>query len=254
MNTVYAKLVQVMNEIGTVEKDGKHAQGYKYATAEDVSNAVRNALVKVKLAFFPVIKSVTLDNGRYLVEYEYTFADPDTGDTVTMPWAGEALAEITTRDNRIVPDDKALGKCHTYAEKYFFMRAFVVSAADDPDADTNDPQPRHKAQHETRKEAANPATLKNLRDLMSDYFGDDFHIVGENSAMKASARAGKLLVFIASQGKVKKSSDLTQECAVDLCAMVQTKLDKQKARPRAKPTSAKADNIISIVDQEPARV
>lgn len=254
MNTVYGKLVQVMNEIGTVEKDGKHAQGYKYATAEDVSNAVRNALVKVNLAFFPVVKLVTLDNGRYLVQYEYTFADPDTGDTVMMPWVGEALAEITTRDNRIVPDDKALGKCHTYAEKYFFMRTFVVSAADDPDADTNDPQPRHKAHHEARKEVANPATLKQLRSLMSDYFGDDFHIVGENTAMKASSRAGKLLVCIATGGKAKSSVELTQECAVDLCAMVQAKIAKQKAAPPAVPTSTALDNIISITESEPAKV
>jgi hypothetical protein len=239
MNSVYGKMVKVMGEIGGVEKEGKHQQGYMYATAEDVSNAVRKALVKVGLAFFPAIESVNVEHGRYQVKYNYTFADPDTGDTLTLHWQGEAIVEMTTRDNRIIPDDKALGKCHTYAEKYFFMRTFVVSAGDDPDADTNDPQPRTKPQakptpepfpfpapanDEPRKELITSDTRKQLSKLVMGYFGEDKYI-----------HAGKLLVRFATKGQTNASMDLSQECAVDLCAMLQSRINEQLAAPKATP-------------------
>lgn len=252
MNSVYGKLVKVMSEIGSVEKEGKHQQGYMYATAEDVSNAVRKALVSVGLAFFPAIESVTIENGRYQVKYNYTFADPDTGDTLSLPWQGEALVEMTTK-NGIFQDDKALGKCHTYAEKYFFMRTFVVSAGDDPDADTNDPQQHHAkpqskpapqpvpfsapANDDPRKELVSVPTRKHLVKLTMGYFGEDKYI-----------HATKLLVRVATRGATSEFRDLSQECAVDLCALLQTRINEQLAAPKAMPSSMPVDSGLADVE------
>ncbi len=177
--SVYTKLLEARKAIGKVQKDkvmGGTGGGYKYTSINEVSEAVRTALDEVGLAFFPAVEDVVLTDGRYLIKYLFTFVDVETGDTVSMAWAGEALASYVSKSNNLITDDKALGKAHTYAEKYFFLRLFIVSAVDDPDID-DQPSPERPA-NSNKNMSTVPVThppheLEILR-LGQEVYGEDW--------------------------------------------------------------------------------
>src|SRR5690606_19764338 len=65
------------------------------------------------------------------------FIDAETGETLSQKWSSAAPHTLITRDGKEYGDDKALGKAHTYAEKYFLLRTFMITSKDDPDLDQN---------------------------------------------------------------------------------------------------------------------
>ena len=47
------KLAQIAGVLKAVPKNGRHPQGYDYATAEDITTAVRHELTKARIAIVP---------------------------------------------------------------------------------------------------------------------------------------------------------------------------------------------------------
>lgn len=129
---LYAKLAAVMAAMSRIEKNGTNKHfNYKYATAEDVADAVRSQLAAQNIAFFAEMIESFVENGVREVVFEFTFACGDTGAVVSKRWRSESRAG----------DDKSINKCATAAEKYFLLKTFIISTGDEPDADADGDQP-----------------------------------------------------------------------------------------------------------------
>lgn len=133
--SLYAKLAEVMQEIGYVQKRGRNKyHGYDYVTEADLVDAVREKLAKRNVVVIPSVTSiderpVTSDKGKHstitTVRVAFTFCDGDSGEMHRAEWAGAG-------DD---PADKGLYKAYTGAVKYFFMKSFLIPTGDDPEAD-----------------------------------------------------------------------------------------------------------------------
>lgn len=139
--SLFKKLATVMGDMNNIPKTGVNSYfKYKFVTAEAIADAVRQRLASQNVAFFASISKrelVSIPTGktdkngeiitvnRWVIDFEFTFADGDTGATDTRLWSAEAGAD----------DDKGINKCATAAEKYFFLKTFIVNTGDEPDAD-----------------------------------------------------------------------------------------------------------------------
>lgn len=139
--SLYKKLATVMGDMNNIPKTGVNSYfKYKFVTAEAIADAVRQRLASQNVAFFASISKrelVSIPTGktdkngeiitvnRWVIDFEFTFADGDTGATDTRLWSAEAGAD----------DDKGINKCATAAEKYFFLKTFIVNTGDEPDSD-----------------------------------------------------------------------------------------------------------------------
>ena len=133
--SLYAKLAEVMAEIGYVQKRGRNKfHGYDYVTEADLVDAVREKLAKRNVVVIPSVtaideRPVTSDKGKHstitTVRVAFTFCDGDSGEMHRAEWAGAG-------DD---PADKGLYKAYTGAVKYFLMKSFLIPTGDDPEAD-----------------------------------------------------------------------------------------------------------------------
>lgn len=132
---LYAKLAEVMSEIGYVEKRGYNDfHKYRYVTEADLVDAVREKLAARNVMVIPSLtgideRAVTNAKGKAstitTAKVAFTFCDGDTGQTHVAEWAGAG-------DD---PADKGLYKAYTGAVKYFLMKSFLIPTGDDPEAD-----------------------------------------------------------------------------------------------------------------------
>lgn len=138
--SLYAKLAQVMAEIGYVEKRGHNSfHGYKYVTEADLVDAVRSKLAARNVVVLPSLTGIDerpiktakgKDSTITTARVAFTFCDGDSGETHTAEWAGAG-------DD---PADKGLYKAMTGAAKYFLMKSFLIPTGDDPEADAGTDQ------------------------------------------------------------------------------------------------------------------
>jgi len=146
---LFSKMATIMGALNAIPKMGMNTyHNYKYVTASDVADVIREQMAAQNLAFFAETVAMTEQNGRYVVEYQYTFACGDTGAVHTCRWYGEAIAV----NQKGTPDDKALTKAATTAQKYFLLKTFIVSTADDPDMDHDAAPPMPRARAEKGRE------------------------------------------------------------------------------------------------------
>lgn len=133
---LYAKIVQVMNDVGPVKKTGYNAfHKYHYLKEEDIINAVRPLLAKHGVAIIPQVLEETVSvvtNARGNEEtlcrlrVEFTFVDVDTSDSFSVITVGHGVD----------PGDKAAYKALTGALKYCLRQLLMISeGGDDPEAD-----------------------------------------------------------------------------------------------------------------------
>ena len=136
--TLYGKMAKVMGRLTRIKESGRHSQGWKYATSEDVKDAVRVAMSEEGLALLVNLKSheiVTLDKG-VLVRgtMEFTICCSETGATVTRQLVGEAADQAKV-------SDKAFYKLYTTLTKYFLRTTFLISSGEELDSDSDTPRP-----------------------------------------------------------------------------------------------------------------
>ena len=131
---LYAKLARVMGQVGEIEKRGRNSNfNYDFIRDVDVNNAIRPLLAEAGVAVLvgmdhvqqEEIRSGSGSAGYHTVaKMSITFADGETGATVTIPWYGEA------NDYQ----DKAINKCATAGLKYALLKTFLIGSDEDPDA------------------------------------------------------------------------------------------------------------------------
>lgn len=133
---LFAKLAEVMSEVGQIEARGTNDfLGTKYIREDDVVDAVRDKLAARQIVVLPGLDKVQRDPAKTSKGKEtalttahvtFTFCDGETGDTHTCTWAGVG------EDNL----DKGLTKAETSALRTFLLKAFLVSAGPGPSPET----------------------------------------------------------------------------------------------------------------------
>jgi hypothetical protein len=135
MKELATKIVAIMDECRYVQKTGQNTfHGYKYATAADVLDKVNAALVKHRVAVFPVAEITDFrdtvnskGNTEHLatVKTTLTIVDSDSGQSTQTVGFGSGQ-DI---------GDKAVMKAQTASMKYAWMMFLQISTGDDPEAD-----------------------------------------------------------------------------------------------------------------------
>jgi hypothetical protein len=149
---LYAKLAAAMGRIEAVAKDGHNEHfNYDYVTESALTEAVRKALSCEKIAFFPTVVGITREDNMTRVEMDFTFADTDSEDKITVKFFGEA------KDT----SDKGIYKAYTGAVKYCLMKTFLISTDDDPENDggkkpERKPEPRQGPKQEPQQAPDDP--------------------------------------------------------------------------------------------------
>lgn len=140
MATLYAKMAQVMGEVGSVARDGTNSYfNYKFQRSDDVYNAVRVAMANHKIAFFVSMVDVHQETGQDAkgkpqtmtrAAFQFTLACGESGATLTSLWQAEAV------DN----SDKGINKVATAATKYFLLKTFLIGDPGETDPDAESPE------------------------------------------------------------------------------------------------------------------
>lgn len=134
-SALYKKLSAVMAEVERIPKNGWNSfHKYKYAQEADVSEHLRKAFATQGLFVLPsclkqeIVTQAGKDgDSNYLtiIDMEMTIVDTETGESVTVKWAGQGQDK----------GDKGLYKAFTGAVKYFLMKTFLIPTGDDPEED-----------------------------------------------------------------------------------------------------------------------
>lgn len=134
-STLFTKLARVMGQIDALTKDGKNAHfDYKFTTDEVVYAAVRGHLSEAGIAVLASMvgvhqETITGSKGQPQLhtrcDFEFIFADGESGETAKCLWSAEAIGS----------DDKGINKSATAALKYWLLKTFIIPSGDDPDFD-----------------------------------------------------------------------------------------------------------------------
>lgn len=147
---IYEKLLNITNEIATVNKNlvvGEGKSQYKAVGEADVLKAVKELEFKYKIYSYPKERRV-IDNQILVTEKVFENFDRDTKETtkstkqflrvetiyrfvnIEKP---EEFIDVTTYGDGIDTQDKAPGKAMTYSDKYALLKAYKMITGDDPD-------------------------------------------------------------------------------------------------------------------------
>jgi hypothetical protein len=133
--TLYKKKSAVMGRLSRIRESGRHQkQGWTYATAEDIKDAVREAMAAEGLSFsFEIDKEEpSQKDGKMTIVklwFIFTIECGETGATQSKRIIGVAAG---------YDPDKVYYKAYTLALKYWLKTTLFISSGDDPDPDGDD--------------------------------------------------------------------------------------------------------------------
>lgn len=147
---IYEKLLNITNEIATVNKNlvvGEGKSQYKAVGEADVLKAVKELEFKYKIYSFPKERKI-IDSQILVTEKIFENFGKDTTETTRSTKQflrvetiyrfvnienPEEYVDVTTYGDGIDSQDKAPGKAMTYSDKYALLKAYKMITGDDPD-------------------------------------------------------------------------------------------------------------------------
>lgn len=141
---IYEKLLNITNEISTVNKNlivGEGKSSYKAVGEADVLKAVKELEYKYKVYSYPISRQV-IDSQIIPTEKEYKgnitrsskqFMRIETIYRFVNIEKPEEYIDITSYGDGLDIGDKAPGKAMTYSDKYALLKAYKMITGDDPD-------------------------------------------------------------------------------------------------------------------------
>lgn len=138
---VYEKILNVMNEVGYLNKDGfvetGKGKGYKALTDEKVLTAIRPVMVKHRLVMLPVktehrridekVKAYDgSEKTNRITDVDMTFRIIDVDDPASY-------IDVVSSGTGVDTQDKGIGKAQTYAKKYALLNSFLIPSGEDTD-------------------------------------------------------------------------------------------------------------------------
>lgn len=131
--SIYNKIFNIISELTTVNENGYNSyHKYKYIKQEDIINAIKPLLIKNRLLITnEVIEEETVEvsvgaskSMFSKVTLEFTITDLDSMAQIKQRYKGHGMDV----------GDKGIYKAMTGAEKYFYMKNFLIGAGnDDPE-------------------------------------------------------------------------------------------------------------------------
>lgn len=140
-------ILAVTKAIGSVEKLGLNKdQNYTYQRWDDILARLSEILPEHGLLIVQTQTGQSLFEGESLVSITYDFIIMnDDGEVWPVPIKWSAAAKVRAKTGTV--DDKAITKCHTQAEKYFFVKLFKIRSIEMPDSDAGEETERPKRPH-----------------------------------------------------------------------------------------------------------
>ena len=123
---IYQKLHNVMKDMGYITKEKSKGMPYSFASHNQVTNKVKEQLVKHNLMIIPFVKEGSHDGNSHKVIMAAKIIDIETKEELAIgdfPGIGN--------DNQ----DKGYGKAISYAYKYLLQKLFMMPIGDDEEAD-----------------------------------------------------------------------------------------------------------------------
>ena len=118
------KLLRIMGELHRIPKNGYNDfHKYAYVTEADVTDTLRGQLADNGVMLFTNVEDATRQGEISTVWVSFTLMDIDSGEYWTSRYPGEGKDA----------NDKGIPKAITAATKYFLLKAFMLSAGDDPE-------------------------------------------------------------------------------------------------------------------------
>ena len=139
--TVYEKILDVMSEVGYLNKDGfvetGKGKGYKALTDEKVLTAIRPVMVKHRLIMLPV----SMDHRRVdekVKDYQGNektnrITDVDMTFRIINVDDPKDYVDVVSSGTGVDTQDKGIGKAMTYAKKYALLNSYMVPSGEDTD-------------------------------------------------------------------------------------------------------------------------
>lgn len=127
MGSVYLKLVEVQSKLKSPKSQFSKFGNYAYRNCEDILEALKPLLAKVK-AVVNISDEVVLVGERYYIKATVKFIDAETGDVV------EASAMAREEESKKGMDSSQLtGSTSSYARKYALNGLFAIDDTKDSD-------------------------------------------------------------------------------------------------------------------------
>lgn len=179
--TIASKIAKVMATVTRVAKSQTNQHHhYRYASADDIYDMVREAMAENNLALIPlaILDVQTQQSGNatyYTVKFKFLLVSGDTDDQMEIEWVGQAMDT----------QDKGISKAQTQATKYLLRGLFLISTgdqSDDPDAGPAPSQPARQTTQSSRqsgrgqpqssqtKTSKNEARQKGWQAFLDGYF------------------------------------------------------------------------------------
>lgn len=163
---IYKKIIEVMNELGPIDKSTKNVQqGFMYRGIDAFMDAANVAFAKCGIFVTPEVLSSTRDerltksggNMFYTTQrIKYTFYAAD-GSNVSATVDGEAMDS----------GDKGSNKCLAVALKYALAQTFMIAFKDMKDDDTDGHTPESSTKRPALNTDSKSAPLKIIKPVVS---------------------------------------------------------------------------------------
>lgn len=119
------KLAEITAAVGSITKTGyNNFQNYSYAKESDILEAIRNELSSRGIFVFSSVANSHKEGDLTTVLVTYTFVDSETGEQFSVNGLGQGSDK----------QDKGVYKALTGANKYVFLKNFLLPTDDDPEA------------------------------------------------------------------------------------------------------------------------
>lgn len=187
---VYAKLLLVQKRLNAPKSKFNKFGGYNYRSCEDILEGAKPLLDEVGATLI-LSDEITQIADRIYIKATATFADTETGETVTnTAYAREPL------DVKGMSAPQITGASSTYARKYCLNGLFCIDDTVDDDTEElkNEKENRQKAQ-EKKASKAEPKTDEQKNAEMKAGVDQDFVPHGEGMTPKRIARLKKAMEF-----------------------------------------------------------
>lgn len=124
---IHQRILAIMRELDYIQKSDKQVNGqYRFASHDQVTEAIHPLLVKHGVTMIPTTKSITQEGNRTSVVMMVVFTCVDNPtDQFSVEYAGYGVDG----------GDKGPGKAVSYACKYAALKTFAIATGDDPDKD-----------------------------------------------------------------------------------------------------------------------
>lgn len=147
--SIYEKMAKIRDEAGVIAKNLEievtQSRKYKAVSERDVLDTVRPLMEKYRVYSYPVerecderdrvVESRTY-NGNTSEKTTFYFHYRNTMRFVNLDNTSEFI-DVVTYSTGLDSGDKADGKAMTYADKYAYMKAFMLSTGEDPDQEAS---------------------------------------------------------------------------------------------------------------------